>query len=124
MELVPSCHSLPEESQGTRGHGRAGTVAAEERLLGWSEGEERGVPSVPAGEEGVTAGTEDELGARAEAEAAAAELQGVGLLVYPGCWGLGTGERNGWERQRVKGRDVGLGRGEEAGPADCGGEAE
>lgn len=103
--------SLPGENRGTGGPGRAETIAEEEQLLGWAGGED--AQSVTGGdeggEEGVTAGW-GELRTQAEA----AELE---LLFYPGC--------RGWDSlsRRERGRDVGPGRGEEAGPAGWGGEA-
>lgn len=113
MELVPRCHSQSGGSQGTKGRERVGTAAAEERFLGWpgGQGGEGCVPSVTGGEEVVTAVTEDEQGTLPEA----AELQGVGLQLYPGCLGFGIGQRDGSGGQRARGRGVGLGRDEEAG---------
>lgn len=120
MESVPRCPSPPGGTLGTGGPGRAGTAAAEEQLLGWTGGEgERDVQMESVdderGEEGVTAGREPEQESRAEAG-----WEGAGPLFDSGGSGSGESDRSG--RQREKGRDVGLGRGEEAGPAGHGGE--
>lgn len=101
MAFEPRCHSQSGGSRGTEGRGRTGTAAAEKRFLEWTGG----VLSVPGVEEVVTAGTEEEPGTQSE----------MGLLLYFGCWGFGIGQRDGLGRHRARGRDVGHGRGEEAG---------
>lgn len=118
MESVTRCPSPPGGTPGTQGPGRAGTAAAEEQLLGWTGGEgDIQMVSVDdeRGEEGVTAGREHEPESRAEAG-----WGGAGPLFDSG--GSGSGESDRLGRQRERGRDVGLGRGEEAGPAGHGGE--
>lgn len=123
MESVPRCPSPPGGTLGTLGPGRAGTVAAEEQLLGWTggEGEEGGVQRVSVhderGEEGVTAGREHERESQA-----AAGWEEVGPLFDSGCWRSGRGETDRSGRPRERGRDVEPGRGEETGPAGHGGE--
>lgn len=104
--MEPCRPSPPGGIRGTGGPGRAGTAAAEGRLLGWTGDEGEEVQTVAGGdesvEEGVTAGRELET----RGEDGRAEPEGAGPLFESG-----TG-----------GRDVGLERGEEAGPAGRGGE--
>lgn len=113
MESVPRCPSPPEGTLDTRDPDRAGTAAAEEQLLGWTggEGEEGDAAKVSVHDErcegSVTAGREHGL----ESQVAA----GSGDVWPPfdfGCW---KSDKSGRLKQR--GRDVGPGRGEEAGPA-------
>lgn len=109
--------SPPGGTQGTGGPGRSGTAAAEVQLLGLTGGEV-GVQTVVGheeqGEERVTAGREDEPESRPGAEPAGWE--GAGPLFDSGCWRDESGKKRG------RGRDVGLERGEEAGPGGRGGE--
>lgn len=122
MDSEPCRPSRPGGIRGIGGPGRAGTAAAEERLLGWTggEGEEGGVQTVTGDvERGEEGGREHEPETRAEA--GRAELVAVRPLFDSGCWRSGIGERDGSGRRRERGRDVGLGRGEEAGPAGRGG---
>lgn len=53
-ESVPHCPSALGGTQGTGGPDRAGTAAAEEQLLAWTEGKEGAVQTLKvAGERGV-----------------------------------------------------------------------
>lgn len=110
VEAEPLLPSPPVGTRGTGGPGRAGTAAAEELLLGWTEGEEE-VQTVRGGdeevEEGETAGEEDEAESPAEAG-----WEGARPRFDSGCSGSGGREEGRW---RERGRDVGPGRDEEAG---------
>lgn len=125
MELEPPRPSPPGGSPGTGGPGRAGTAAAEGRLLGWTEGEEEEEVDVQRvrgddekGEEGGSAGRGHEE--ESPAEPGSAGWGRVGPPSDSGCQGSGIGEVVGSERRRERGRDGGLGRGEEAEPAGRG----
>ena len=90
-------------TRGTGGLGRSGISAAGER---WTEGKDLGVQTVDER-------AEWEGGREAEMETLASEVEGSEPQIGSGCWR--TPDWKGLWRQREKGKDEGLGRGEGAG---------
>lgn len=109
VESAPHCPSPPGGSQGTGGPDRAGTAAAEEQPLGWTEGKEKeeeeggARPAQVAGERVETAegGREDGTeGWRV----------GVPSLADPSVWrGSGSGEAAEWRKRRDENRQQRVG---------------